>query len=70
MITKDLIHEKIKTLRTEQATLQASHDALVREHQSRTAKVQETIANNQSRFQQIAGAIAQLQELLNHEQPV
>lgn len=64
MITKEEIQERINKLTVEQAALQSRHDAMVKEHQDRTAQFQQIVAGNQNRFQQITGAIAQLTEML------
>lgn len=73
MITKEQIQEKIGKLQIEQASLQSVHDNMVRNFQQAQAEFQQKVAGNQSRFQQITGAIAQLTELSNQlngeEQP-
>jgi len=65
MITENQIKERISKLKVEKAALQASHDNLVREHQQRTAQVQQIAQGNANRMQQIIGAIAQLTQMLN-----
>jgi uncharacterized protein YbcI len=65
MISKEQIQEQIDKLTAEEFSLRATHEAMVREHQQRTAVVQETAQNNANRIQQITGAISQLRTLLN-----
>lgn len=65
MITQEIIKERISKLQIEQASLQSSHDKLIREHQQRVARVQEIAQGNVARMHQITGAIAQLTNLLN-----
>jgi hypothetical protein len=67
MITKEKIQEQISELKIEQATLQSSHEKLIREHQQRVEVVQQTAGANAARMQQIMGAIEQLTQLMNGE---
>lgn len=68
-ITEEMIKLQIEKLTAEEFRLRASHEAMVREHQQRTAVVQETAQANANRLQQIAGAISQLRTLLNGTEP-
>jgi hypothetical protein len=57
------ITERITELQIERATLQQTHDQMIAAHQEATKQFQERVAANQNRFQQIAGAIAELEAL-------
>jgi hypothetical protein len=57
------IDERITELQIERATLQQNHDAMIAAHQEAAKQFQERVAQNQARFQQIAGAIAELEAL-------
>jgi hypothetical protein len=57
------IEERITELRIESATLQQNHDAMIAAHQETVKLFQERVAANQNRFQQIAGAIAELEAI-------
>lgn len=70
MITEEEIQAQIAQLRAEQAALQNLHNELLLAFQKEQAEFQQKSMNNQNRFQQIQGAIAQLSGLLNnHEAP-
>lgn len=64
MITEDQIKAEIGKLQVEQASLQVQHDQMVRNFQQMQAEFQQRVAANQNRFQQITGAMANLQALL------
>jgi len=55
-MTQEQIDERIRKLNREAEVLAASHDATVRNYQ-------QAITNNQNRFQQIRGAISELEYL-------
>ena len=57
------IAERITELQIERAALQQNHDAMIAAHQETVKVFQERVAQNQNRFQQIAGAIAELEAL-------
>ena len=65
MITEDIIKEQIFQLETEKRELQEKHETMTREEQLRQQTFQQAVLQNQNRFQQITGAIAQLKMLLN-----
>jgi len=69
MITPEIIEEQISKLSAEESTIRTSHEKLIREHQARTAQVQEIANQNANRMQQIKGAISQLKQLLNGQKP-
>lgn len=58
------IQERIGQLRIELASLEVSHDRLVRDFNQHQQEFQQKVTANQSRFSQITGAIAELTELL------
>lgn len=55
-MTEDTLDQRIKQYQQELETLAASHETFVRRYQG-------TILENQNRFQQIRGAIAELEFL-------
>lgn len=69
MITEDTIKTEIEKLEREKADLKTIHETMVREDQQRQQVFQQAVVKNQNRFQQISGAIAQLQQLLNGKKP-
>ena len=63
-MTEETLKTKIGQLKIEQATLQVMHDKMVKEHTERTQTVNALAAQNQARFQQLTGAIDELEKLL------
>lgn len=68
MITLVKIQEMIAKLIAEEATLRSTHELMIREHQQRTQRIQDAATANANRFQQIAGALSVLKDLLVQEQ--
>ena len=58
MTTEEYIKARIEGLTREQMELRQSHEATV-------AQYQQLITQNQTRFQQLTGAIQELQSILN-----
>ena len=65
MISKEQIEQKIKKHQNEIQLLRDQHAKIVADHQEATNRFTQTVTDNQNRFQQLTGAVAQLQELLN-----
>jgi hypothetical protein len=63
-IDKKSIEERIKEYRIEQACLQQQHEVMIAKFQQTEQEFRQRVGANQSRFQQIAGAIAELEQLL------
>lgn len=68
----DVIDQRIKRLESEQAILMQSHETTVARYQELQRKFQEAISQNQVRFQQIKGGIAELTALKeqNGKEPI
>jgi hypothetical protein len=64
MITEDHIKKQLEKHRAELATLQVAHDNMVKSHQQRCENFNALVIQNQIRFQQLSGAISELEELL------
>jgi hypothetical protein len=62
MITSRIINSRIDQYGKDLANLQASHDEMVKDFQRKASE-------NQTRYAQISGAIAELQNLLTYELP-
>jgi hypothetical protein len=59
----DQIDKRIKDLNAEQKNLEQAHTALVQEQQQRNQEFQQRAIENQTRFAQIQGALAELFQL-------
>jgi uncharacterized protein involved in exopolysaccharide biosynthesis len=57
------IDERIKELLLEKAVLQQTHEQMVAAFQQQQQEFQRRVAENQNRFQQIQGALAELEKL-------
>lgn len=62
MVTKETLEEQITQKQSELETLKSAHDQMVRDYQQQ-------IVQNQSQFQQLTGALSQLQELIKLLEP-
>ena len=62
MINKEIIEQRILEHSAEMEALQKNHDQMVEQFK-------QAVTQNQSRFAQLAGALAELRELSKHEQP-
>ena len=62
-ITKETIEQRVRDYQVEQAVLTQSHEAMVSTFNQRQQEFNSRVAQNQNRFQQIAGAIAELTQL-------
>ena len=69
MITKESIETLIAAKEAERSQLQQAHDAMVGDWNARSQLFQKAVSANQQRFQQLAGAIAQLTEMLKSFDP-
>jgi hypothetical protein len=65
MTTIDIetIEERIKANLIERATLQANFDAMVARFNQQAENHNKTVAEGQQRFQQLSGALAELEQL-------
>ena len=63
MITEDQIKTLIQKHKDDLQKLETVHQQMVNEYQQR-------IVANQNRFQQLTGAVTELQQLLNGAQPI
>lgn len=57
------IEERINKLRVELQRLNNRHDAMVQENQRINQEFQQNVTKNQNRFQQLVGAIAELETM-------
>ena len=57
------INDRITALKEEQLALTTRHDAMVAENQKANTEFQQVVSKNQVRFQQITGAIQELEAL-------
>jgi hypothetical protein len=57
------IQERINNLRVEQSILRERHDAMIAENSRANQQFQAAVQQSQNRFQQIAGAIAELEQM-------
>lgn len=69
MITEETINTEIEKLEKELSDLNTRHTAMLKQDQERQQLFQQSVVANQNRFQQITGAIAHLQTLLNGKEP-
>lgn len=63
------IEERIKEYQVELAVLRQAHDQMVAVAQQQQQEFQNRVAQNQNRFQQLSGAIAELEQLKATCQP-
>jgi hypothetical protein len=61
------IEERIKALTAELNALQGTHDTMVQQNQQGQQQFQQQVAKNQTRYAQLQGAIAELQQLQKTE---
>lgn len=59
-----LIKERIEKLKLEQFELNKAHDFMVEQNNARQTEFNAQVTRNQQRFQQLGGAIAELETLL------
>jgi hypothetical protein len=64
---KNIIKERIAKLKATLHELTTSHDAMVAKNQASNQEFQETVSRNQARFQQLNGAIVELEDLIKEE---
>ena len=63
MIDIVTIENRIREYQLELAVLRQNHEQMVAAHQQQQQKFNETVGANQNRFQQLTGAITELQQL-------
>jgi len=61
------IEERINKLRAELQNLNNRHDAMVEENKRINQEFGQAVQQNQNRFQQLVGAIAELETMQNEE---
>lgn len=59
------IENRIRELTAERQSLESAHNAMVQQNQKFNQEFQQQVAQNQSRFAQITGAITELQKLMD-----
>jgi hypothetical protein len=64
MITEEHIKTQLDKHRHELTLLQSRHENMVREYQQRSESFNAQVQHNQIRFQQLSGAIGELEALL------
>jgi len=63
MINEQTVEDKLNGLKAEVASLESTHNAMVAQMQKQQEGFQQTVANNQNRWQQLTGARAELEKL-------
>lgn len=59
------IQERIEKLKAEKTALTQAHEAMVQEQEKRHREFQQQVGKNQQRFQQLDGAITELESMLH-----
>jgi peptidoglycan hydrolase CwlO-like protein len=67
MINITTIEERIKKYNVDLAILKQNHDQMVAAFQQHQKEFQDKVAANQNRYQQLTGAIAELEQLKEHQ---